>query len=226
MFDASLSIELPSADSEVSGLKDEVSGMLFNLKGRYFYEYTSKIKFVPVVQLGFGSGSQTDQIAGQPQVETDLSQMYINLGVGMNYQVAENSVLIVAIDPFGYSQFKQDIKDQGEITTTTTTIPRLYLGAEANISSWLTGRIGANRGYQSITTETTPQGGTKVETNSQSSPYNVSFGLGMHFGNFLIDFDINDGMLFEGPNIISGRLRDLSNRVSVTYLFGNNERSK
>jgi hypothetical protein len=227
MWDASVSIELPSAESEIGGLKDEASGTIFNLKGRYFYDYSSKMKFVPVVQLGFGSGSQkTDQGGGQPRLETDLGLTYINLGVGVNYEIAENSILIVAIDPFGYSSYKQDVKTVGELTTTTTTFPRLYMGGETSIRPWITARIGANRGYQKITTEVKPDAGTKVETTSQASPYNVSFGLGLKFANFLIDLDINDGILFEGPNFISGSFRDFSNRVSVTYVFGNEERSK
>jgi hypothetical protein len=227
MWDASVSIELPSAESEIGGLKDEASGTIFNLKGRYFYEYNSKMKFIPVAQLGFGSGTQkTDQGGGQPRLETDLGLTYINLGVGVHYEINANSILIIAIDPFGYSSFKQDVKTLGELNTTTTTFPRLYLGGETSLRPWITARIGANRGYQKIVTEVKPEGGTATETSSYSSPYNVSFGLGLKFANFIIDLDINDGILFEGPNFISGSFRDFSNRVSVTYVFGNEERSK
>ena len=113
-----------------------------------------------------------------------------------------------------------------ESTITTTSFPRLYLGAEAQIKPWITGRIGANRAYQKVTEKFKPTGGEEVEQSYQTSPYNVTFGLGLKFGKFLIDLNINDGFFFEGPNLISGRVRDFSNRVSVSYLFGNNERSK
>jgi hypothetical protein len=227
MWDASLSIELPSASSEQGGLKEEASGTLFNLKGRYFYDYTSKMKFVPVAQFGFGSGSEKeDQGGGQPQLETDLSLMYFNLGIGVNYEIDENSIIIVAIDPYGYSKYTQDLSGFGEATMSTTSFPRLYLGGETSIRPWITARLGASRAYQKMTEEIKPEGGTTQETSTYASPYNVSFGLGLNFANFIIDLDINDGILFEGPNFISGTFRDFSNRVSVTYVFGNNERSK
>jgi len=227
VFDLGLSFELPSISSEVSGDKDEYSGNNIMINGRYFYQYDTKIQFVPVVRLSFGSaGRDTDVGAGLPQAETDYSASNINLGIGLNYQFTENSLIIVGIDPFGYSKLKEDEKEGDETLTTTTTLPRLYLGAEAMIKPWLTGRIGANRAYQSVTTKITPDQGDEVETTYQTSPYNVSFGVGLKFGNFLIDLDINDGFFFEGPNLISGQVRDFSNRVSVSYLFSNQERSK
>ena len=163
---------------------------------------------------------------GQPQTEVDYSLLNLNLGLGLNYQISENSLIIVAIDPYDYSKLTSKVKDAGETSTTTTTFPRLYLGAETNIKNWLIGRIGANRGYQKVTTKIKPSGANENETSFQTSPYNVSFGLGLKFGRFLIDLDINDGVLFEGPNFLSGTFRDFSNRVSVTYNFGQDERSK
>jgi len=227
LYDASISLELPSIESDLAGDKDEYSGTGINLNGRYFYQYDLKMQFVPVVQLGYGSASRkTDVGPGIPQQETDYSRLNLNLGIGLNYQISENSLLIVAIDPYRYSKMTEDVKDGTETTITTSTIPRLYLGAETTIRSWLIGRIGANRAYQKITTKTKPDQADAWETSYQTSVYNVSFGLGLKFGRFLIDLDINDGMFFEGPNIISGRFRDFSNRVSISYLFSNSERSK
>jgi len=227
LFDASLSLELPSVKSEEGSLTDEFSGNMIMLNGRYFYDYDAKMTFVPVVRLGFGSGSRkTDVGGGNPQEEIDYGLLSLNLGIGLNYQISENSLLIFAIDPYGYSRLKEDEKNVEEYTETRTTLPRLYLGAETTIKSWLTGRVGANRGYQKVTQKFKPTGGTEYEQSYQESPYNVSFGLGLKFGRFLIDLDINDGFFFEGPNFISGTFRDFSNRVSISYLFGNDERSK
>ena len=227
IYDASISFELPSVTSEEGNLKDEFSGNMITLNGRYFYDYDAKMRFVPVVRVGFGSGSRkTDVGGGNPQEEIDYGLLSLNLGIGLNYQISENSLLVVAIDPYGYSRLKEDEKNVGEGTTTTTTFPRLYLGAETTIRPWITGRIGANRAYQKVTEKFKPSGGAEYEQSYQTSPYNVSFGLGLKFGRFLIDLDVNDGFFFEGPNFISGTFRDFSNRVSVTYNFGNDERSK
>lgn len=220
IFDISLGLELPSIKSELRRNKDEYSGNNVWINGRYFYQYNSEIKFVPVLQISFGSADRkTDLGAGIPQAETDYSLSNVNLGIGLNYQILENSLLVLAIDPFGYATAKEKEKEGDELTITTTTFPRLYLGAEASIKSWLIGRIGANKAYQTITRKTKPNQGDEIESTTHQSPYNVSFGLGLKLGRFLIDFDMNDGLFFEGPNFISGRFRDFSNRVSVSYLF-------
>ena len=227
IYDASISLSLPSIESEESGLKDEYSATMIDILGRYFYQYDSKMQLVPVVRIGFGSGSRKREVpAGAPQAETDYSLLTLNLGLGLNYQISENSLLIVAIDPYDYAKVSAKVKEGTETTITTTTFPRLYLGAETSIRNWLIARIGANRGYQKVTTKIKPTGANETETSFQTSPYNVSFGLGLKFGRFLIDLDVNDGILFEGPNFLSGTFRDFSNRVSVTYNFGNDERSK
>jgi hypothetical protein len=227
IYDASISFSLPSIESELSGLKDEYSASLLDLLGRYFYQYDSKMQLVPVVRLLFGSGSRKTEIGGgAPQAETDYSLLNLNLGLGLNYQISENSLIIIAIDPYDYNKVSAKVKEGTETTTTTTTFPRLYLGAETSIRNWLIARVGANRGYQQVTTKTKPPGQNETEVSFQTSPYNVSFGLGLQFGRFLIDLDVNDGILFEGPNFLSGTFRDFSNRVSVTYNFGNDERSK
>ena len=220
VFDAGISFELPSINSEQNGDKDEYSGTGINMNGRYFYQFNSDVQIIPVVRIGFGSASRkTDVGVGLPQAETDYGSLNFSLGIGANYQFTENSLIIVAIDPYGYSKLSENEKEGDESTTTTTTLPRLYLGAETTIRPWITGRIGANRAYQLVTESVKPPDGDKVETSYQTSPYNVSFGLGLKFGSFLIDIDINDGFFFEGPNFMSGRFRDFSNRVSISYLF-------
>ena len=201
--------------------------MGINLHGRFHYQVNEKVRVVPVGHLGFSSSSRTfNPGAAQPKQETDYGTFGFNLGVGINYKVNQNNLIVLAIDPFGYFKTKTDVKNSSESTVTTTTLPRLYLGGETTIKSWLVGRIGAYRAYQTQTTKTKPAQGEEVKSSFQLSPYNVSFGLGLKFGNFLIDIEINDGLLFEGPNFISGRTRDMVNRVSVSYLFANHERSK
>ena len=219
-IDAALSLELPKIKSETGNLKDEWSGTGINAMGRYFYQLNEQMQAVPVVAFGTSSTTRkTDQPAGLPQLETDFSTTRLNVGIGLNYELNEDNLIVLAVDPFGLFKVSSDVKDVGETITTTTTLPRLYLGVETKVKGWLVGRIGANRAYQTIKTENKPAQGDAFETSFQTSAYNVSFGLGIQFGKFLIDLDINDGMLFEGPNFISGQLRDLADQVSVSYVF-------
>lgn len=232
-YDVGLGLEFPSIKSEtvtlppdsVETLTDEWSGTGINLIGRYFYELNEKMQAVPVLRFGTASTTQkTDQAGTLPQLETDFSTLTFNLGVGLQYQLNKENLMILAIDPFGVNKVTADYKDVGKTTVTTTTLPRIYLGVEGKVWKKVVGRIGAIRSYQTVKTETKPAQGETSETSFQTSPYNVSFGLGINIGKFLIDLDINDGMFFQGPNFISGQLRDLANRVSISYLFSNNEK--
>ena len=54
----------------------------------------------------------------------------------------------------------------------------------------------------------------------------MTFGVGIMFGNFLLDAAINEGLLFAGPNIISGTIQDFAYRLSITYNFGKEEEKK
>lgn len=229
-YDVGLGLEFPSIKSEritlppdsVKTLKDEWSGTGINLSGRYFYELNEKMQAVPVLTFGTASTTQkTDQPGTLPQLETDFSTLIFNLGVGLHYQLDEDNLIILALDPLGIVKTTSDVKDFGETITTRTILPRLYLGVEAKIKKGIVGRVGANRSYETRKTEFKPAEGDGSETSFQTSPYNVSFGLGIKMGKFLIDLDINDGMFFEGPNFISGQLRDMANRVSISYLFSN-----
>ncbi len=226
-YDLSGSLELPSVSSEQGESSDKWNGIGINLNGRYFHRLDEKVQIVPVLHLGFSTSSREyDPGYNLSKLETDYSTLGFSLGVGMQYQVNEKNLIILAIDPFGYYKMKTDVKDGTETIVTTKTLPRLYLGGETAIKSWLVGRIGATRAYQTQTTKVTPDQGDAVESSYQISPYNVSFGLGMKFGNFLIDIDINDGLLFEGPNFISGSTRDMVNRLSISYLFSNHKGDK
>lgn len=228
-YDVGLGIELPSIKSKtVSGgeiLEDKWSGTGINLGGRYFYELNENMQAVPVLTFGTSSTTQkTDQAGTLPQIETDFSTLAFNLGIGLHYQLNEENLIVLAIDPFGVSKLTSDYKEAGKVTQTTTTLPRLYLGVEGKIRKRVVGRIGAIRSYQTVKTENKPAQGETTETSFQTSPYDVTFGLGIHIGKFLIDLDINDGMFFQGPNFISGQLRDLANRVSISYLFSSKEK--
>jgi len=232
-YDVGVGLELPSIKSEVmtlppgtvETLTDEWSGTGINFAARYFYELNEKMQAVPVLRFGTASTTQkTDQPGTLPQIETDFSTLVVDFGVGLHYQLDKNNLIILAVDPYGITKATRKVKDAGEIITTTTMFPRAYLGVEGKIKKGIVGRVGANRSYETEKTETKPAQGNAFETSFQTSRYNVSFGLGINIGNFLIDLDINDGMFFQGPNFISGQLRDLANRVSISYLFSNNDK--
>ena len=92
------------------------------------------------------------------------------------------------------------------------------MGIESNISKWFTGRLGAAQVYQKLT-DKTELGGDSMENSEYRTQFRLSFGLGINLGKFLLDASINEGLLFDGPNFISGTGEVLANRLSLTYMF-------
>jgi hypothetical protein len=99
------------------------------------------------------------------------------------------------------------------------TLPGVYLGVESKINDWLIGRLGASQVYQSLTETEKPYNEKETETTSYMTQFKMTFGLGITFGSFVLDASINEGLLFDGPNFISGSNEIIAHRLSITYNF-------
>jgi hypothetical protein len=219
-LDLGVNVFMPSIDNKTVTGDDEWSAIGVGANGRYFYEVSENMEYVPVVIVGFTSGSRDFNPAAGASQKTDFSAYNVTLAGAMNYKVDENNLIILGIQAYSVAGTSTDQQNIGETIQTTTIFPAVHLGAETQIASWLTGRIGAYQAFQTSTIEFKPDGGLSSKSSSSASFLNFTFGLGIEVGQFLIDLDLNDGTLFEGPNILSGRTRDVFNRVSVTYQFG------
>jgi len=212
--------ELPSAKSEENNNdEDKWSGMAFGGNVRAFMG--NQVKIVPVGLLSISSTTYEhhDGALDSTTAKVDYSAMDIGLGIGINHNIKENSMVIIGVEVLGMNKDKTDIRDGNETTVTTTTMPGLYMGAESQINRWLTGRIGAAQVFQSTKTKVKPPTGDETETSVRSSQFKVTFGLAVEFGNFTLDLSFNEGLLFDGPNFISNTNETIADQLSITYNF-------
>ena len=134
--------------------------------------------------------------------------------------VDDQSLIILGVHAYG-SQSLTTENDLGELTESITTLPAVFIGGESRLASWLIGRMGVMQVFQTLTETSKPKGEKETETSTTVSNVNFSFGFGIELGNFLIDADFNEGLLFQGPNFISGQAGlDMFGKLSVTYTFG------
>ncbi len=214
-MDLGLMIELPSITQEIGSGKAEYSGFGLDANGRYFLMKRRGATIFPIGRVSFGSTSFEVKDGGT----TDFSTFSIAVGIGMEKPITENNLLIVGVEA-SMASVSSDVKDVSETTTTATITPGLYVGVESRIASWLVGRVGAAQINQQTVAEFKPEGGDKTETTTDGSNFKISLGLGMEFSNFLIDFAFNEGLLFDGPAILSNTGELLATKLSVTYNFG------
>jgi len=215
-------VELPHAKVELSGENETWSGFGFGAIGRMFHG-EGPTKLVPLI--AFNTRKITDKISVTGSPEEEFSDLNLGLGVGVNHQLNENSLLVGAVELFGLEQSKDKYTSGGTPSSTATTtisrttLPGLYMGLESKIRPWLTGRLGAAQVWQVFKTKDESTGNPAEETTERGTQYNVSFGLGFNFGDFTCDAAINEGIFFDGPNFISGETNSLANRLAVIYKF-------
>jgi hypothetical protein len=211
-MDLGIKFELPSIEHNVNGgAKTEFSGFGLSAQARYNWKTINGAKIFPIAQFGFGSAGYKNGS------ESDFSRLMLRTGIGVEKSINEDNLLIVGLEVFGYSSVEEDNKTANVKTNVSTiTLPGVYVGIESKIADWLTGRIGVKHTNISETTEST--GADDLELDG--STFKVNLGLGMEFNNFLIDFAVNEGIIFDGPNLLSGSNNNLSSRISITYDFG------
>ncbi len=220
--DIGLFVDIPMLSWEYEKQSRDWGGYGLGINARLFSNQSGRpLQFVPLGVLYYGTTSiEFDSgVTGAEKDKTDFGILNAAIGIGMNYKISESNMVILGIEVFGISKLSEDIKEGSERTMTTRTLPGLYLGVESNIKSWLIGRLGAAQVHQQYITTTKPQQGSEIEESFYSSEFKLTFGMALIFGSFTLDASINEGILFDGPNIISGSNEALSNQLSITYQF-------
>ena len=216
-IDVGVHFEMPSAKStEENGLEDKISGTGFGIVARMFTG--EKMQFVPVGLLKVSS-AKYDHTFNNATTTDKFSGLNLSVGAGLNYQVSDNALIVAAVEAIGLSKLKAEFDGGPKTTVTAMDFPGIYLGAESQINKWLIGRIGAVQVMQGTKTKVEDQGVTESETTVRTKHYRVTFGLGIALGDFKLDVSLNEGLLFDGPNFISGTTETIADKISLTYEF-------
>jgi hypothetical protein len=215
-YDVGLSLHLPSINSEIDGNTDEWGGYGIGINGRYFYKINEKMTLVPVVSIDNLNTTRKIELVN---LKNKYEILTIVIGASINYQINEETLLLLGIEPYGYQSSSEDIQTVGKTTDIITTLPAIFIGAESNLKSWLIGRCGIRQSFETMTTREEPDTGGEFEKSEGSSDINFTFGFGIRVGSLLLDVDFNDSMFFDGPQFISGQSNQMFNRISLTYAF-------
>ncbi len=219
-MDLGVLLEFPGASLEEGQLERNYSGFGVGFNGRFWLKKKGKFQLLPLVYGYYGSSNrEIIPGGGGTTQETDYGNMQLAAALGVNYELNEDNLIVMGLEAIGYSKLSTDIKDAGESSVSTMTLPGIYLGIESKIAEWLIGRLGAAQVFQSTTFTSKPDGGSETETTSYETQFKMTFGVGIMFGNFLLDAAINEGIFFDGPNFISGTQEPIATRLSITYSF-------
>ncbi len=205
LLDLGASLVMPNAKFEPGGTGNtsEVSQTIILVNGRIFWQYSSKLAFVPVISFATTSGT-VDNGTTATTTSTDLvSNTLIVVGIGMNYHVGD--FLLAGGPGFGTaSATTSSTPTTPEVSTSAFIFPIWNLGAEWNMNDWFVARIGYIASTQSTTVET-PVSATTFDERIFTQflgPQGATVGVGFRLGNFSLDATVNEDALRQGFNNI------------------------
>jgi hypothetical protein len=215
MNSRSRKIQTGSSSSEVS----LDGGMELGVNARAFYKLNNTYDLVPT--LSFYNVSVKAKVDPAPPANTEKvesSQTAFEVGLGLNAKT-KNALLVGGVS---FVSAKEETKinnlsntsgDTRTETFTTTVLPRINLGVEYYALDWLTVRLGYFKTMGGTELNVEQRAGnttTKlVETRNGFSSGNylgdfIAVGVGMHFGDWNMNFAVNETFLRNGPHLVGG----------------------
>jgi hypothetical protein len=201
-------------DGGAYGQVKEDANAIFGFPIRAFYEYSENLVLIPYFSFtSFDFSLKADSADFKDDYWGEKGTM-IDFGIGTNYTINEDNLLLFAIDLYSYGKFEPSETPQGiSEEAKFTVLPRFTWGLETDIKDWLTFRAGCQKvlvkeDYKSQIDQ------DKIEAKYTSAPFYWWLGLGFHVGDFDIDCLISKtlpfrmgywltgygGGYYEGPN--------------------------
>jgi len=159
-----------------------------------------------------------DESAGLPDASIDYTQTDLTLGLGLTCNIDADNMVVGVLELVDLYQLRTEEDGAPENITRVADLPGLRLGLESRLRSWLLARVGAAQRYR-VRYEKADAGEITSERTVRDLEFNMSFGLGLTFGSFLLDASIHEELFFDGPNFISGQSSAVADRLSLSYTF-------
>ena len=236
----------------------DATGTELGLNARLFMKLSDKFSLVPMARFyTFGNEPELKSIgvvvpAGDKynSKPDKYNRTDIEFGLGSNITVTGGRVFAgLSLESIS---LKHDITSfvsgsgfvpVATLTETTTyktsvlSLPKVNLGAEFDVASWLTGRLGYFKAFASMKNTTDYPAPAKEESTTQTFEFKympscslavadqlLSLGMGLHFDRLSIDGYLCEEWLADGPFILSGANANTGGNkmfgvVSMSYSF-------
>ena len=144
-----------------------------------------------------------------------------NIGLSLNlfrhWDINTDTDLLFAIG-FGFSSLTENsgVPDAKDVKTMNITLPSYTFGVETNLRDWATVRAGVNNDH---TLRNSVDNGSTTSSSMGDGDFVLAFGLGLEYGGFTLDIDLNPGFFTNPVNHITGNnlLSPLASQATITY---------
>ncbi len=177
--------------------------------GRYWLKVSNKYTLIP--HLKFKTKEEGYKNVWDERIHSSND---FDIGLGCNYQIADHilSVLDVGFKYFNAKLKLSNIQDYVFVDKQ----PYIRIGLEAEISSWLSFRMG---GYKRLVNISIERDRIAKTEKWEYATTHINLGVAFCTGNLEIDATIDPKFLTRGPNFISGTSGNIASRISLTYSF-------
>lgn len=188
---------------------------------------TTKSVIYPAIQVEMSTYERSLSYPTQPVHENKMnsSSLSANPGIGMNYHISDE-ILIIAAASWGIDLIKVTESSSEKIDKESETgnllriaFPKLELGVETYLVKLLVARAGIKKTFYYDSVKYERSNGMESELSYLDSDFSYSFGLGLKFGKYSIDWQISDELLRNAPFIISGEESDFASSLSMKFCF-------
>jgi hypothetical protein len=198
----------------------------YQIAGRIFWQWQPNVMVVPVFKYySFDLSTKSSAAAaaffpgGTVPATIDASLKGWQAGLAGDWTVGSNDLFVLGLT---FARNKLEATPSGGFLSSNTEsiMPQIFAALETHVNSWLTLRMGANKGVfynQKLETETLT--GTTTDKAS-GSPFAMALGAGIKLSTLQIDATLNQDFAHNLPYLISGQpTPDLFPKVTATYSF-------
>jgi hypothetical protein len=235
---ALLGINSIEGKSVISGQTSTLSmegGTEFGLDLRLEYFLNDKLTLVPRVRwysFSWGMSQLRNGVRVLPNPASDYGHEEFEIGFGENFRTG--GILIVGGLSWQRIVLSSEYKSTGSVTKTTVTsndLPKINLGAEIQVASWLAARIGYFDRMTYTETESITSSGKTTITSSSEPPWygdpnglsaaqqRLTIGLGFRVEQLQCDVTLGEGYFLNGPWPLSGTAQQMFGAISMSYHF-------
>ncbi len=146
----------------------------------------------------------------------NMSEMALGIDLYRHWTLSESSDVLFAT---GLKYMSSTAKAEGQDDEEESMIifPNLTFAVETNLLEWATVRAGVNNMHNLSYTE--KSGDSEVKTMGENL-FSLIFGLGLEYGGFKLDLDLNPGFFVNPVTFITGfNDESLASKFSITYAW-------
>ncbi len=147
------------------------------------------------------------------------SDMAASVSLFRHWNLNTDTDLLFAVG-FGFetSTSNGGMEGENDLTETAITLPNYTFAVETNLLDWATARAGYTSMH--LLTGSTDDGTTKASSMGDGMSSTV-FGLGLEYGGFTLDVDLNPGFFTNPVSYITGNnlMSPLASQATITYTF-------